>query len=227
MEYVREFVGLDAFLAVCGVLAAVLSACAYVPYIADTITGRTRPQRASWLIWSVLGSIAVASQIAEGASSPLWFAVVQVGATIVIFALSTRRGSGTYLTRSDGVVLAIAGLGLILWWVTDRAAYALAITISISLIGGLPTALKAYKDPETETLSTWLLSMVASLFALLAVGSFDLVLLAYPLYVLTLYAVFVSAIYLGRSTVSTTDLPPAAPVRTVSVRRERVGSTRR
>ena len=48
---------------VMGLAAALLSTCAYIPYIRDTLRGNTQPQRASWLIWSVLGSVAYESQM--------------------------------------------------------------------------------------------------------------------------------------------------------------------
>ncbi len=71
-----------------GIFSGVLSTYAYIPYILDTLAKRTNPQRASWLIWSVLGSIAFFSQLFEGASSSLWFAGVQVTGTISVFLLS-------------------------------------------------------------------------------------------------------------------------------------------
>ena len=68
-----------------GIASGALSTFAYIPYIIDTVARRTQPQRASWLIWSVLGSIALISQIYEGATSSLWFAGVQVSGTIIVF----------------------------------------------------------------------------------------------------------------------------------------------
>ncbi|QMU59536.1 MAG: hypothetical protein GKR98_15925 [Boseongicola sp.] len=182
-----------------GVLSGVLSTYAYIPYIIDTVAGRTQPQRASWLIWSVLGSVAFFSQVYEGATSSLWFAGVQVGGTIIVFFLSIRKGLGAYLNRTDYFVLVAAAIGLILWYFTETAAYALTITISVSLLGGVLTAIKSYGDPGSETLVTWVVSFVAAICAMLAVGTFDLILLAYPMYLFTLYTVFITAILLGRA----------------------------
>ena len=188
-----------ALLVVAGVLSGVLSTLAYLPYVVDTIKGRTQPQRASWLIWSALGSIAFFSQVYEGASSSLWFAGVQVTGTICIFLLSIRWGTGGFLNRRDCVVLMCAMAGLVLWYFTETAAYALAITISISLLGGSVTVLKAYRDPDSETLSTWLLSFIASACAIYSVGTLDWIILAYPLYLFTLNGAIVIAMLLGRT----------------------------
>jgi len=144
----------------------------------------------------------------EGATHSLWFAGVQVGATILIFGLSITRGRGAYLSNADFLVLLAAQVGLVLWYFTEDAAYALAITISISLLGGLLTIAKAYRDPESETLATWVLSFVASVAAILAVGEANAVLLAYPVYLFLLNGAIVAAILLGRVAV----LPQLDPI---------------
>ncbi len=186
-------------LALFGILSAVLSTIAFLPYIRDTIRGRTQPQRASWLIWSVLSVIALGSQIYEGATDSLWFASVQVAATLIIFVLSLRHGKGVLMTRKDAAVLVLASGGLVAWYFMETAIYALAITISISLLGGLVTICKSYRAPETETYATWALCFVASGFAILAVDGLNWVLMAYPLYLLTLNGAIVVAITLGRA----------------------------
>ena len=181
-----------------GIASGVLSTFAYLPYAADTLARRTLPQRASWLIWSVLGSIAFFSQVYEGASTSLWFAGVQVSGTIGIFILSIRFGVGGFLNPRDCLILLCALAGLVLWYFTETAAYALAITISISLLGGSVTVAKAFREPETETLSTWLLSFIASTCAILSIGTPDWIILAYPVYLFALNGAIVVAILLGR-----------------------------
>ncbi len=182
-----------------GVLAGVLSAFAYLPYIRDTLRGDTRPERASWLIWSLLGSIAFFSQMYEGATHSLWLGGIQVLGTIVVFLLSIKRGMGGFLNKSDQKVLAVACVGLILWYFASTAVYALAIIISINLLGGWVTITKAYRDPQSETLLTWTVSMGASSLGVLAVGDWDWIVLAYPLYLLVLNTAIVSAILLGKA----------------------------
>ena len=181
-----------------GLTSGIISTFAYLPYILDTLRGQTVPQRASWLIWSVLGSIAFFSQVFEGASDSLWFAGVQVSGTLTVFLLSIFVGSGRFVNKADFAVLAIAAFGLILWYFTESAVYALLITISISLLGGSVTILKAYRDPDSETFSTWAMSFTASICAMVSVGKADAVLLAYPAYLFTLNGGIMLAMLLGR-----------------------------
>ncbi len=192
------FQGGDA-LRTAGIISALLSCFAFLPYIRDTLTGQTQPQRACWLIWSLLGSIALGSQIYEGASASLWFAAIQVGGTIVVFLLSIARGSGHFLKPGDGYVLAAAAVGMGLWMITETAVYALAITITISMLGGAVTIRKAYLAPRSETMSMWVCSCIAATFAVLSVGTLNWVLLAYPIYLLCLNGGIVVAIIMGRT----------------------------
>jgi len=181
-----------------GVLAGLGTVYAFIPYIADTANNRTRPQRASWLIWSVLGSIAFFAQLYEGASASLWFVAAQVTGTIVVFLLSIRCGSGALLKSSDYLILCVALAGLALWIYAETAVFSLMITIGISLLGGGITIIRAFKNPDGETLSTWVIFLIASVFALISVGSMSFTLLAYPMYLCTLYSGIVLAILLGR-----------------------------
>ncbi|WP_415919404.1 hypothetical protein [Tateyamaria sp. SN6-1] len=189
----------DSWLFVLGTSSAVLAFCAYLPYMRDVLRGVTQPQRASWLIWSLLSSIALAAQVYEGASTSLWFAGSQVASTWIVFLLSIARGQGAFLSRPDERALWLATVGIVIWYFTDNAVYALALTITISLLGGVLTVTKAYQDPESETLSTWVLSFGAACLAILSVGTLDWALLAYPLYLFVLKTAIITAILLGRS----------------------------
>lgn len=184
--------------AIFGAAAALLSIIAYLPYMLHTLRGHTRPHRACWLIWSVLATISLLSQMYEGATTSLAFSAAQAGCTTLVFLLSVVRGQGTFMSRNDASVLAVAAVGIALWYVTETAAYALFIAIAISLIGGLLTVQKTYWFPDTETISTWGLSFFASCCALLAVGSLDPFLLVYPLYLFVLNGAIIGAWVFGR-----------------------------
>jgi hypothetical protein len=186
------------FLVFLGVASATLSTAALIPYIYDTLQRRTQPQRASWLIWSVLSTVAFFSQLYEGVAASLWFAGVQVILNISVSLLSIWAGKGKYLCRIDYIVIVAALVGILLWFLTESAVYALCISVTISFFGGIPTALKAYRDPDSETLATWVLFMLASSCAALSIGKMDWILLAYPLYLFALSMGVVMAILLGR-----------------------------
>ncbi len=179
-----------------GYVTGILSFICYLPYIRDILKGTTKPERASWLIWSVLSSIQLFAQLNKGATNSLWLIGVQTGGVIVIFFLSILYGRGKLLKRDFAALLA-AAFGLFIWYITKEATWALIITIIIDFIGGSLTVVKAYEHPKSETMSTWLLSGIAGIFGSFAVGTLNWVLLLFPVYVIIINFAVVIAIKLG------------------------------
>ncbi len=179
-----------------GYISGFLVFLCYFPYIKDTLQKKTQPERASWLIWTVLGSIAFFSQFAKGATDSLWLTGVETVGVLIIFLLSIKFGVGG-LTKKDLIALLIALLGLIIWYFTKEAAIALLIVIGIDAVGGFLTIQKAYLDPGSETMATWLLAGISGIFAMLSVGSWDLILLIYPFYIFLQNFAVVAAMLIG------------------------------
>lgn len=63
-------------LTVFGWLSGILSALCYVPYIRGILKHEVKPERASWLIWSVLTVLGFLSNLAIGATNSLWLPAV-------------------------------------------------------------------------------------------------------------------------------------------------------
>lgn len=184
-------------LQVFGYISAFLSIIMVVPYIRDIFLLKTKPERASWFIWTVLGFIAFFSQLAKGAVDSLWLTAGQTLAVLVIAILSIKYGTGGF-TKRDIISLFFAGVGLVLWVITHDAAYALILVIVVDSIGSLLTLLKSYEDPESETAMTWILSGTSGIFGALAVGVFNPILLAYPIYIVVANYSIVISLLIGK-----------------------------
>jgi hypothetical protein len=181
-----------------GIISALLSALCYFPYIKDILLKKSKPERASWLIWSILGSIAFFTQLSKGATDSLWLTGAQTIGVVIVFLLSTKFGTGG-LNKRDLISLVVAGLGLIVWFLTKDALYALIIVILVDGIGVYLTLYKAYKDPESETMMTWILAGLSGLFAIFAVGTLNYILLLYPIYIVIANLSVVFSIILGKN----------------------------
>ena len=105
-------------LAVFGYISALLITIEFIPYIRDILRNKTKPQRTTWLIFSVLGVIAFFSQMAKVATDSLWFSgVITVGVTL-IYLFSLKYGVGGFakkdiisLTVADSTIVAAMILG--------------------------------------------------------------------------------------------------------------------
>jgi len=167
-----------------------------IPYIRDTLLLRVKPQRATFFIWLVLDVIAFFSQLAKGASSSLWLPGLETFGVLTIFILSIKYGVGGFNKR-DYIALSIAAFGLIAWYFTKEATIALALVILVDATGLSLTLHKAYLSPTSETHLAWILSAVGGLLSLFSVGSFNIVLLSYPFYIILANLAVIIAIQMG------------------------------
>jgi hypothetical protein len=166
-----------------GLLSAILPLLGVIPYVRDILRHETKPHRGSFLIWTILGAIAFFTQFAKGATWSLFLPAGDSIATLTIFILSIRYGTGG-LNKKDNAALVVAGCGLVLWYFTKQPLLTLFITIGVDAVGTVLTIVKTYHEPHTETLSSWLLAALGGLFAAGAVGKLSASLLLYPLYIL-------------------------------------------
>lgn len=164
-----------------GVLAALVGIADTIPYIRDTLRGSTRPHRGTWLIWSSLAVVVCLSQRADGASWSLLMAATQAVLTALIFLLAIRRGEGG-VSAAERVMIAIAAGGVVAWIVADQPIVATACVVAADLLGAVMMAPKIYRDPHSETLSTFALASLSGALATGAIGSADPALMLYPGY---------------------------------------------
>lgn len=163
-----------------GVLGGVVGLAATIPYIIDIVRGRTKPERAAFLLFSIAGSVSFAGQVAEGASLSLFFAAALVVSSYTIFLLSLRYGVGGF-GRRDKIGLVVAALILAIWWVSNSAALALLLMTAFNTVGKVLIMCKVYDMPHTELLFSWVMSTIASICAVISVGSLDWILILVPL----------------------------------------------
>jgi hypothetical protein len=166
-----------------GILAGVLQVVAIAPYLRDVIGGATRPHRATWLIWWTLAMVVFASQRADGASWSLVLVGCQAASCTAIVVLSITRGVGGR-TRVEAALLGVAALGVVGWVVADDPVIATASVVLADLVAVALMVPKTYRDPGSETLSTFVISTVSALCAVVSVGSLAPALLVYPGYLL-------------------------------------------
>jgi hypothetical protein len=186
--------------AVFGVLAGLTSLAAIAPYIRDVFRGTTRPHRGSWLIWTVLSIVALASQLADGATWSIVMVVVQALITSLVFALSISRGVGG-VSRSDLAIIAIAGLGVVAWAVSSTPVVATSSTIFADMLGIALMTPKTWRDPRSETFATYVLGGVSGVLSAFAVGKLDVSLLIFPIWIAIASTVIAATIAARRSRV--------------------------
>lgn len=166
-----------------GVLSSIAVLVGGIPYIKDIYQRKARPHVLSWLGWAFITALGAAAMFAEGST---WAVSILLANTVLCLAIAgysivTRMGvwsTGIY----DYIFFGLGILGLILWQTLDMPILALICAIIADLSFGLPTIIKSYKDPSTETPFVWITSALSGLLSLFAVQNFAFHEAAYPVY---------------------------------------------
>ncbi len=184
------------FYEIAGYLSGVAILLSFFPYIRDIFLKKTRPERMSWFIWGLLGSISFFSQFVKGASYSLILTGVQTFGDLLIFVLAIKYGIGGFIKRD---IIALIGIiaSLIFWYVTNEAAVALFVVIFIDATGVVLTMIKSYEQPATETVSAWIFTLAGGLLGCIAVGELNFILLAFPFYIFIASVGILISIILG------------------------------
>jgi hypothetical protein len=180
-----------------GLLAVGVAVADTVPYVRDTLRGTTRPHRGTWFVWGILAIVVTLSQYSDGASWSVLVAAGQAGLTVGVFLLSIGRGEGG-LGSVDAVMFAIAAVGVAGWAVAGEPVVATMCIIVADLVAATMMMPKTYRDPCSETLSTFVLASLSGALAVCAVGRVDAGLLLYPIYLCIVNGSIAVVIHTGR-----------------------------
>lgn len=175
-----------------GVLAGMVGASAYIPYIMDVLKQKTKPDRASWTIWLIEYTVLFWAQAAKGATASLWLSGLQLAGVVAVCVLSVRYGTGSF-NRHKIMLMLCTVIALLWWYISKDASWAVYIAVTVEASGVLLTSIKAYQQPGSETNTAWMLFGAAGILGAFAVGpNAPHVLYLYPI-ALTLMAACVLA----------------------------------
>lgn len=161
---------MNTYHAVFGYISGFLMLAGMVPYLYSiVITRETRPNRASYGIWMVIGIINLVAYVAAGEKETVWFVVAAAANPVLIFILSFRFGEKQWY-RSDTWCLILAVVSIILWRITGNPVLAIATGITADALAVVPTLLKIQRDPTSENLTAWVFGLVSSVCNIIAVN---------------------------------------------------------
>ena len=165
--------------AVLGILAAVISFIAYIPYLRDVFKHKTKPHFFTWFVWSFIVGLAFFAQIKEGAGYGAWVTGVTAVICMSIAILSFSYGEKN-IRKIDWLYFLLALIGLWGWRVTNNPLVAVIMVIIADALAFAPTLHKGYHKPYEDTLSTWILNSLKFMIALVALESYTLTTYLYP-----------------------------------------------
>lgn len=175
--------------------AAIASLLAAGLYIRAMIKGKARPNRVTWLMWSIAPFIATAAEIYSGVT----WAVIPVFMTgfapFLIFCASFFTKAYWRLSKFDYFCGGVSALALVLWVVTMEPILSIILAIAADAIASIPTLKKAWRNPETESVWPFLTGIFNAVAALLVAVTWSFNEVSFPLYLLGLNILLVLVVH--------------------------------
>lgn len=173
----------------CATIGAVIGSVGGLYYLYDTIVGKAKPNRVTWLLWGIFPLIIFVAQRVQGVTGLSWTSFVAGFTPLLVVAASFFNTKAYWKTeRRDYYLMAAAILGIILWGITDDPNLAILFSLLADLLAGVPTIFKAYRYPESESRLAYAVSALGFGISLLSVQIFDLENAAFVAYVFVLNA---------------------------------------
>lgn len=154
-------------------------------YLIDTVRGKIQPNRVSYFLWALAPILAFFAEIHQGVGiqSLLTFIVGFIPAVIFIASFLNKK-SYWKLEKLDLLCGALSLLGLFLWFITQIGNIAIVFSILADALASMPTVIKAYKEPQTESPYGYLSNGISAIITLLTVKNWNFQNYAFPIYIL-------------------------------------------
>ena len=98
----------------------------------------------------------------------------------------------------DYYLMGAAVVGMILWGVTENPNLAILFALLADVLAGIPTLLKSYRHPESESWIAYAISAVGFGISILAIQVFDFANAAFVVYLFGMNATFAVLASRGR-----------------------------
>src|SRR3989344_2454997 len=169
-------------------------------YIRDIFVGKTKPNFVSWFFWMLAPFIGTCLQLKAGAGLSV-LPVFMAGFIpfLVLVASVLKRNAYWKITFFDVACGIFAFVALILWILTQNTALSILFAILADALASVPTLVKAYKFPETETSSVYITGIFNNLLGLLVIKNWNFSVYSFGVWFILLNIVLVYFIHRKKS----------------------------
>lgn len=166
------------------------------PYIRDTLRGDTKPNRVTWLMWSIAPLIGTAAAYSNGirlATLPVFMSGI---IPLFIFGISfINKDAYWKLGKFDYTCGFFSLVALILLIFAKEPSLTILFALISDGFAVIPTLIKSWKYPKTETMSAYIASILSSLTSFFAISVWTFSAYVFPLYLVISNAFIIMAMY--------------------------------
>lgn len=169
------------------IVGTLIGAAGTVVYLKQTLKGNVKPNRVTFLLWSLIPFIAFSAQIKQGVGMEalMTFSTGFLPLTVFIASFVNKQAEWK-LTRFDLMCGFLSLLGVALWMITKVGNIAILFSIVADGLAAVPTVVKAYKYPETEIAWPWIATAFGVVLTLLTLSTFTFANCGFIIYILAL-----------------------------------------
>lgn len=168
-------------------------------YIRETLRGTTKPNRVTWLVWSIAPLIGTAAALSQGVRLATLPVFMMGFFPLIVFLVSfINKDSYWELKRLDYICGFFSFLALFLWVITRVPEIAIVFAIVSDALAALPTLIKSWKYPETESSMVYSTSLFGAATSFFALNTWSFSEWAFPAYLVLINALIFLVIYRKR-----------------------------
>ena len=145
--------------------------------------------------------IAFFAQLADGGGAGAWVTGFTAIISFTVVFVSFKNGSKD-ITVTDWITFIGALLAIPLWLVTKNPLWAVILITLIDMLGFYPTFRKGYFKPNEDSVTTFTMSSVKFLIAILALGNYSTITVLYPLSLVIMNGLFAGMLIWRRKATS-------------------------
>ena len=177
------------------ILGALLSFSGGLNYLINTIKGKTKPNRVSWFLWALAPMIAFAAEIDKGVGlTSLMTFMTGFNPLLIIIASFLNKKSYWKLNKMDYVYGSISLFAILIWQITGEGNLAILFAILADGLASIPTVIKSYRHPETESGLIFLFGMINAGITLLTIKDWTFAHWGFPVYIFLICVILYSLI---------------------------------
>jgi hypothetical protein len=171
-------------------LGAALGAVGSLAYVRDTLRGTTQPNRVTWLLWAFAPLLAFAVELHSGIGLRALTTFIIGFMPLLVFIASFHNPAAIWkIRRLDYVCGATSLVGTAVWLATQNGVVAIVAAIAADFTAGIPTMIKSWSNPESETVLSYIGAALNSGILLLTVDHWTTEVAAFPLFILCIASV--------------------------------------
>lgn len=177
-------------------ISVLISLIGYYFYFKDIFYGQTRPNLVSWTLWMLGPFLGVFFQLKAGAGfSVLPIFLAGFGPLVVVVVCLFRRNFIWEIGLFDIFCGFLSFLALVFYAITHNLAISILFAILSDFLAFIPTYVKGWKFPETESTGPYLAGILSNIIGLLIIKDWSFTIYSFGIYLVLANAFFVFVLY--------------------------------